>query len=71
VLTPGGRLAGSSMLTGQRLRDLPAWVGGRSLGVLGPGCSGAELARWLERAGMVDIVLRPSGAITYFTATRG
>lgn len=70
VLAVEGRLAGSTMLTGQGLRQLAGWVGGRTLGVLGPGCTEAELVGWLEDAGMCDIVLRPSGGITYFTATR-
>lgn len=71
VLKPGGRLAGSSMLTGQGLRHLAGWVGGRTIGVLGPGCTRDELIGWLEEAGMHEIVLLPSGGITYFTATRG
>lgn len=70
VLAPGGRLAGSTMLTGGGLRHAAGWVGGRTLGVLGPGCSRTELLEWLDEAGMHDIDLRPSGGITYFTATR-
>lgn len=70
VLAPGGRLAGSTMLTGQGLRHAAGWIGGRTLGVLGPGCTRLELVSWLEGAGMHDIVLRPYGGITYFTATR-
>ncbi|MCW2830777.1 MAG: hypothetical protein JWP31_1469 [Aeromicrobium sp.] len=71
VLAPGGRLAGSTMLRGSGLRHVPGWIGGRTMGVLGPGCTDAELVRWLEEAGMRDVVLRPAGGLTYFTATRG
>lgn len=71
VLAPGGRLAGSTMLTDMGLRHRLGWIGGRTIGVLGPGCTRADLVTWLEEAGMHDIALRPSGGIIYVTATRG
>lgn len=70
VLAPGGRLSGSTMLTGQGLRHLPGWIGGHTMGVLGPGCTRRELVTWLGESGLRDVELRPSGGITYFTATR-
>lgn len=70
VLTSGGRLAGSTMLTDMGLRHRVGWIGGRTMGVLGPGCTREELERWLGEAGMHEIVIRPSGGIVYFTATR-
>ncbi len=70
AVRPGGRLAGSTMLRGGPPRHRLGWVGGTALGVLGPGCTRAELEQWLAEAGLVDVVLDPSGAITYFAGTR-
>ena len=70
VLAPGGRLAGSTMLTDLGLRHRLGWIGGRTLGVLGPGCTHGELVRWLTESGMRDVVVTPSGGIVYFSATR-
>lgn len=70
VVRPGGRLCGSTMLRGGPLRHRSGWIGGGLVGVLGPGCTREELLQWLDDAGMTDVVLNPSGAITYFSGTR-
>lgn len=69
VLRPSGRLVGSTMLRSE-WRSAAAWLGGSAMGVLGPGCTGAELTTWATRAGLIDVSLRRSGAITYFAAVR-
>lgn len=71
VLAPGGVLAGSALLN-----DTGPWhehvrIGGRLIGVLGPGCTGAEVVDWLTEAGMRDVTLDRSGAIAYFRGVRG
>lgn len=70
VVRPGGRLSGSAVLSDAGLRFLPMRVTGRIAGLLGPMCSSTELREWLAQDGFVDVALRPSGGITYFTATR-
>ena len=69
VLRPGGRLVGSTMLRSD-WRSAAAWIGGSTMGVLGPGCTADELAAWMTAAGMVDIELQRSGGITHFDAVR-
>lgn len=71
VIRPGGRLAGSSMLRGGPWHEKPAWIGGTTLGVLGPGCTHHDLASWLAEDHMIEVDFRRSGGITYFTATKG
>lgn len=69
VLRPGGRIVGSTMLRGApSLRGRLGWIGGSAMGVLGPGCTAAELRSWLAR-GFGDVRLFASGGITYFSAT--
>ena len=43
---------------------------GRVAGLLGPGCTGSELVRWLDAQRMADVVLERSGAIGYFRAIK-
>ncbi len=69
VLRPGGRIVGSTMLRGApSLRGRLGWIGGSAMGVLGPGCTAADLRRWLARD-CDDVRLVASGGITYFSAT--
>ena len=75
VLRPGGRVVGSTMMRDEpwrergALRGRAGWVGGRTMGVLGPGCTADQLRHWLAEA-CVDVELTRSGGITFFTATR-
>lgn len=70
VLRPGGRFVGSVFLTGTGLRYLPAIIGGRASGVMGPSGSRADLDAWLHDAGLRNVRIKMSGAIGYFTATK-
>jgi SAM-dependent methyltransferase len=70
VVRPGGRFTGSVFLTGTGLRYVPAIVGGRMSGVMGPSGSRAELDGWLHEAGFQNVQIEMSGAIGYFTATK-
>lgn len=70
VLAPGGRLALSTIVTDAPWPYRGVWPLGRAAGVLGPGCSRAELRDWAAGAGLVDLELRPAGGLTYVTATR-
>ncbi len=70
VLAPGGRLALSTIVTDAPWPYRGVWPLGRAAGVLGPGCSRAELRAWATEAGLVDLDLRPAGGLTYVTATR-
>jgi SAM-dependent methyltransferase len=70
VVKSGGRFTGSVFLTGTGLRYLPAIVGGRAAGVMGPSGSRADLDAWLRDAGFQNVQIEMSGAIGYFTATK-
>jgi SAM-dependent methyltransferase len=70
VVRPGGRFTGSVFLTGTGLRFVPAVVGGRLSGVMGPSGSRDDLDSWLRDAGFEDVRIDLSGAIAYFTATK-
>jgi len=70
VTRPGGRFVGSALLRGGPVRHRLTWLGGGAIGILGPGCTRDELTRWLSDAGIDDVVLTDSGAITYFAGTR-
>jgi len=70
VTRPGGRLVGSTLLRGGPVRHRLTWIGGGAIGILGPGCTRDELTQWLDTAGIQDVVLTDSGAITYFAGTR-
>ncbi|WP_375002303.1 class I SAM-dependent methyltransferase [Aeromicrobium sp. CTD01-1L150] len=69
VLRPGGRLVGSAFCTDAGRRFTPVHVGGRAIGVLGPGCTHHDIDRWLRDAGLHDVRLERSGAFTYFEGT--
>jgi len=70
VLRRGGVLTGSAVLNDTGRRYAPMRQIGRAAGLLGPGCTGAELRTWLEGLGMTDLTLRNSGAICYFRGVR-
>ncbi|WP_158283026.1 class I SAM-dependent methyltransferase [Nocardioides silvaticus] len=70
VLEPGGVLTGSALLNDSGLHHEPLRRIGRAAGLLGPGCTGEELVRWLESQRMADVVLDRSGAIGYFRAVK-
>jgi SAM-dependent methyltransferase len=70
VVRPGGRFIGSVFLTGTGLRYLPAIIGGRASGVMGPSGSRADLDAWLHDAGLRNVRIQMSGAIGYFEATK-
>jgi SAM-dependent methyltransferase len=70
VVRPGGRFTGSAFLTGTGLRYVPALLGGRVTGVMGPSGSRDELEGWLREAGFRDVGIEVSGPIGYFTAAK-
>jgi len=70
VLVPGGRLRGTSILRGEGARFDALQVLFRQLGFFGPGCSRAQLAVWLEHAGMKVLQMEASGALVTFEALR-
>ncbi|MDQ6524757.1 methyltransferase domain-containing protein [Nocardioides sp. LHD-245] len=70
VLRPGGVLTGSALLNDTGLRFEPLRRAGRVAGLLGPGCTGAEVQRWLEDEGIDDVLLDRSGAIAYFRGVK-
>ncbi len=70
VLKPGGVLSGSALLNDTGLQHEPMRRIGRVTGLLGPGCTGSELVRWLDAQRMADVVLERSGAIGYFRAIK-
>ena len=70
VLRPGGVLTGSALLNDTGIRFLPLRQVGRVAGLLGPGCTGADLSRWLATEGIDDVVIERSGAIAYFRGVK-
>ena len=69
-LRPGGRFAGSVFLLGEGPRYMPAVVGGRAAGVMGPSGTRRDLEDWLAGAGFTGAEVEVSGAIAYFGATK-
>jgi ubiquinone/menaquinone biosynthesis C-methylase UbiE len=70
VVRPGGGFVGSVFLTGTGVRHLPAVVGGRVAGVMGPSGTRADLDDWLHDAGFSEVRIELSGAIGYFGAKK-
>jgi SAM-dependent methyltransferase len=70
VVKPGGVITGSALLNDSGLHHAPLRRVGRVAGLLGPGCTGAQLTSWLEGQRMADVVLERSGAIGYFRAIK-
>ena len=71
VLAPGGVLTGSALLNDTGLRFAPLRFAGRAGGLLGPGCTSAELTRWLGECGLSEVSVRTSGAVGYFRGVKG
>ena len=70
VLRPGGVITGSALLNDTGLRYQPMRLAGRLAGLLGPGCTGGEITRWLTANGVGDVTLEVSGAMGYFRGVR-
>lgn len=70
VLRPGAVLTGSALLNDSGIQHEHVRIGGRLLGVLGPGCTGGEIVAWLREDGLEDVVLEKSGAIGYFRGVK-
>lgn len=71
VLRPGGVITGSTILNDTGLQHQPMRQMGRLAGLLGPGCTGEEVQRWLGGQRCVEITLDRSGAMGYFRAVKG
>ena len=70
VLRPGGVITGSALLNDTGLRYQPMRLAGRAAGLLGPGCTGDDVTRWLSANGVGDVTLEMSGALGYFRGVR-
>jgi SAM-dependent methyltransferase len=70
VTRSGGTLTGSTLLRTSSLRTIPIMMVGRRIDLLGPGVTPAELPRWLDEAGFVDVEIRASGPMAYFRGIR-
>ncbi|MGZ4447814.1 MAG: class I SAM-dependent methyltransferase [Nocardioides sp.] len=70
VLRPGGVITGSALLNDTGLRYEPVRLVGRAAGLLGPGCTGDDVTRWLAAHGVGRVTLEVSGAIGYFRGVR-
>ena len=66
-LRPGGRLEGSMIARGPRMRQRMLVRPG--VGGFGPGGMVADLRRWLDRAGLRGERVEESGCFAYFSAT--
>jgi SAM-dependent methyltransferase len=66
-LRPGGRLEGSMIVRGPRMRQRMLVRPG--VGGFGPGGTIADLRRWLDRAGLRRERVEESGCFAYFCAT--
>lgn len=71
VLRPGGVISGSAILNDTGLRHEPLRRMGRLAGLLGPGCTGDDLALWLRAQGVLAPSLDRSGAMGYFRGVKG
>ena len=71
VLTPGGVVSGSTLLSDTGPRYAPLRWGGTAAGILGPMCTSRELRDWLREAGCGEVSLEVEGAVGWFRATKG
>jgi SAM-dependent methyltransferase len=69
VTRVGGVVTGSAILNDDR-RWAGLRLGGRLAGLLGPGCTRADVRRWLEAGGCAEVALTTSGALTYYRGVR-
>ncbi len=70
VLRPGGRLRGTTAVTGAGLRQDAMIRLYRRAGVFGRCGSVHDVHGWLRQAGLVDVELSQSGAVVSFRAAR-
>ncbi|WP_328601316.1 class I SAM-dependent methyltransferase [Actinomadura physcomitrii] len=70
VLRPGGTLRGTTLVRGTSPRHDALFALMRRLSLFGPSGTTADLRAWLTAAGLTDITLTPSGAVTGFTARK-
>ena len=70
VLKPGGVISGSAILNDTGLLHEPMRRVGRVAGLLGPGCDGIEIERWLHGQGVAAPLLTRSGALGYFRGVK-
>jgi len=70
VLRPGGVITGSALLNDSGIQHEPIRRAGRLAGLLGPGCTGDEVTRWLAAQGVSDAMLERSGGIGYFRGVK-
>ena len=70
VLRPGGVLTGSAILNDTGLRFEGLRTAGRAAGILGPGCTTADLLTWLTDSGITRVRAETSGAFVYFRGIR-
>ena len=71
VLRPGGVITGSAVLNDTGPQHEPMRRIGRLAGLLGPGCTAAEVVHWLGARGIIAPTLERSGAIAYFRGVKG
>jgi SAM-dependent methyltransferase len=71
VLRPGGVITGSALLNDSGIHHEPIRRAGRLAGLLGPGCTGDEVVRWLAAQGVTAPTLERSGGIGYFRGLKG
>jgi SAM-dependent methyltransferase len=70
VLRPGGVITGSALLNDTGMQHEPIRRVGRLAGLLGPGCTGAEVVHWLSAQGVNGPALERSGGIAYFRGVK-
>lgn len=68
VLRPGGTLTGTTVVRNAGRDPLITLM--QRLGIFGNPGTTADLRTWLTSAGLTDITLTPSGAVTGFTARK-
>jgi SAM-dependent methyltransferase len=66
----GGVVTGSAILNDTGLRFEPLRRSGRLAGLMGPGCRGDDVRRWLGRQGCDEVTLTTSGAVGYFRGVK-
>lgn len=71
VLRPGGRIVGTTVLSGIRPWHDRIIRGYQRAEAFGPGGTQDDLARWLSDAGFEEIAIDRSGALARFSAVNG
>jgi SAM-dependent methyltransferase len=70
VTRSGGAIVGSTLVHGADPRSIPLFLAGRASGLLGPGCTRAELEDWLTDAGFDRPTIEITGAMGWFRGVR-